>query len=272
MTELSAETHRANEEVRAAWNTNAGFWDERMGEGNHFVNVLIWPAVEKLLTLRPGARVLDAACGNGLFARKLAAMGAEVVAFDFAPEMIERAAAYPTPPGGSIDYRVLDGTDEAALLALGEGTFDAALCMMALFDMAEIRPLMRAVAKLLRPDGFFVFSILHPCFNSSYAVHVGEEEDRGGEIVASFSIKMRGYMTPRSSRGLAFRSQPTPHVYFDRPLQDVLGAAFAAGLVMDALEERAFPPDHPQGSHPLGWGANFSEFPPVLVARMLARP
>jgi len=37
--------------------------------------------------------------------------------------------------------------------------------------------------------------------------------------------------------------------------------------VIDALEERAFPPDHPPGGHPLGWGPNFSEIPPVLVAR-----
>ena len=30
---------RANEETRAAWNQNAAFWDERMGEGNEDENL-----------------------------------------------------------------------------------------------------------------------------------------------------------------------------------------------------------------------------------------
>jgi len=38
--------------------------------------------------------------------------------------------------------------------------------------------------------------------------------------------------------------------------------------VLDGLEERAFPPDHPSTRDYLSWGANFSEIPPVLVARM----
>jgi hypothetical protein len=109
---------------------------------------------------------------------------------------------------------------------------------------------------------------MHPAFNSSYAVRMAEEEDREGEMILSYSIKMRGYMTPRWTRGLALREQPKAQVYFDRPLQMVLGSAFAAGFVMDALAERAFPPDHPPNKNPLSWGGRYSEFPPALVARM----
>jgi purine nucleosidase len=259
---------QANQESRDAWNQNAAYWDERMGEGNDFVEVLIWPPTERLLQLRPGERVLDIACGNGLTSRRLAAAGAQVVAFDFSEEMIAHARRRSTEYPDRISYHVLDATDEAALLALGEGSFDAALCNMALFDMAEIRPLMHALSRLLRPGGHFVFSVIHPCFNHPHMAHMAEMEDRGGEIVTIYSVKVFGYMSSSVARGAAIRGQPRPQLYFHRPLQVLLGGGFGAGFMLDGLEERAFPPDHPPGLYPLSWGANFSEIPPVLVARM----
>ena len=64
----TADSPAAHDESRAAWNANAAFWDERMGDdGNDFVNVLIWPPTQRLLALQPGEHVLDACCGNGVY-------------------------------------------------------------------------------------------------------------------------------------------------------------------------------------------------------------
>jgi 2-polyprenyl-3-methyl-5-hydroxy-6-metoxy-1,4-benzoquinol methylase len=265
---MTRDSARANEETRAAWDENAAFWDERMGEGNDFVELLTWPPTVRLLGLEAGERVLDVACGNGLTSRRLAAMGANVVGFDFSAEMIAHANRRTAGGMGSIEYHVLDATDEAALVALGEGRFDAAICHMALFDMAEIDPLLRALARLLRPGGRFVFSVTHPCFNNSYTTHAAELEDREGEIVTTYSVKTSRYMTPSVRHGLAIIGQPRPQLYFDRPLHVLFGAAFEAGFVLDGLEERAFPPDHAPARNPLSWSGSFSEIPPVLVARM----
>lgn len=260
---------------RKAWDLSAAFWDEKMGEGNDFVEVLIWPPTERLLELRPGERVLDIACGNGLSSRRLAALGAEVVAFDFSEEMIAHARKRTSRNAERITYLVLDATDKDALLRLGANEFDAAICNMALFDMAEIRPLMRALARLLKPAqagsdsrSRFVFSVLHPCFNGPTATQVAEQKDREGEIVTRYSLKVSGYMTPTVSPAVAIPGEPLPHLVFHRPLQDLLGTGFEAGFILDGLEERAFPPGHRADRPPLSWGANFSEIPPVLVARM----
>jgi SAM-dependent methyltransferase len=266
--ERSEERRRANEETRAVWNENAAFWDERMGEGNDWVETLVWPATMRLLAIQPDERVLDVACGNGLTSRRLAALGARVVACDFSAEMIAHARQRTVERAEQIAYHVVDATDEPALLALGEGSFDAALCQMALFDMAEIRPLMRALTRLLRAGGRFVFSVIHPCFNNPHAVLMAEMEDREGEIVTVYSVKISGYMTETIARGVAIAGQPRPQLYFHRPLQRLLGAGLEAGFVLDGLEERAFPPDHPPGRLPLSWSGKYSEIPPVLVAHL----
>ena len=85
---------RLNDEGRELWNRKAAFWDELHGEfGNMFHRRLIEPTALRLLDLRAGEAVLDIGCGNGALARRLAAQGACVVAFDFSAEMIRLAKA-----------------------------------------------------------------------------------------------------------------------------------------------------------------------------------
>ena len=65
-------TSSLNDETRDAWNANAALWDERMGnDGNAFVNILQWPVIQPLLNVQAGQRILDIACGNGLYSRIL---------------------------------------------------------------------------------------------------------------------------------------------------------------------------------------------------------
>jgi len=256
-----------NQFTRDAWEANADIWDARMGDdGNDFFNILCWPAIAALLDPGSGRRYLDIACGNGLTSRRLAAFEAQVTAFDFSANLIERAKSYENP-NFLIEYRVIDATDEEQLLSLGEHTYDSALSNMALFDIADLEPLFRALPKLLKPNGTFVFSLTHPAFNNASTVHVVEEVDDEGEMKIVYSVKSSRYMTPYHARGLALRNQPKPQIYFERPLQYYLNLGFQNGFVLDGFEERAFPPDHPQTS-PLGWGGKFSEIPPVLVARL----
>src|SRR5262244_1783909 len=98
-----------NTQAKDAWNRNAEFWNQRMGEGNDFFNILLWPAVERLLTPQPGERLLDIACGNGLTSRRLAAVNANVTAFDGSSAMIAIASSHPA--ASNIEYRVIDATD-----------------------------------------------------------------------------------------------------------------------------------------------------------------
>lgn len=260
--------NKLNEETQQAWEENAEYWDGYMGEGNDFVEVLCWPAFERLLDIKPGERILDIACGNGLTSRRLAAMGYEVTAFDFSSKMIENAVKHSSEFNDRIKYYLIDATNEASLLSLGNGKFAAAISNMALFDMAQINPLFNALSKLLVPGCTFVFSMMHPCFNNPYVRLTAEMDDRSGKVVTEYSIRIFQYLTSGFEYGVALKDQPQKQLYFHRPLQELFQAGFDHGFVVDGLEERAFPPDHPPGSSHLTWNGNFSEIPPVMVIRM----
>ena len=259
-------------QAHEAWERKAAFWDEKMGEGNAFQRVLIGPATEQLLQVRPGETVLDVACGNGVFSRRLAQLGARVVAIDFSEKFVELAKARTEKTGCGVEYLVTDATDEKQMLTLGEGRFDAAVCNMALMDMAIIDPLMRALRRLLKPNGRFVFSVQHPAFNSNAVTLVLEEEDREGALVETYSVKVSSYLHVPPGMGGGMPGEPVPHPYFHRPLSELFGACFRAGFVVDGMEEPSFAkPEGGSRSATIGlsW-ENFAGIPPVLVAR--ARP
>lgn len=106
--------------------------------------------------------VCDLACGQGRGARHLAARGARVVGVDISRELLARAQARGSV-GGAITY-VFD--DALRLSQLSDAAFDGVLCHLALMDIPDLTATLRAVARVLRPGGWFVFSVLHPCFQT----------------------------------------------------------------------------------------------------------
>jgi ubiquinone/menaquinone biosynthesis C-methylase UbiE len=261
-------------QVHEAWEKKAAFWDKMMGEGNAFQRVLIGPATERLLRVLPGETVLDVACGNGVFSRRLAELEARVVAIDFSERFLELARARTEEAGytDAVEYLVADATDEEQMLALGEERFDAAVCNMALMDMSAIDPLMRALRRLLKPNGRFIFSVQHPAFNSNAVRLALEVEDRDGALVETYSVKVTGYLHVPPGKGGGMPGEPVAHPYFHRPLSELFGACFRAGFAVDGLEEPSFakPEDDSRSTaSSLSW-EDFVGIPPVLVVR--ARP
>ena len=259
---------RLVDEVRDIWDAKAAFWDEHMGEGNAFQLELIGPAVERLLAPRPGERVLDVGCGNGVSSRRLAHLGARVVAIDTSARFLELARSRSQDLSDNIEYRLVDATDEEQLLALGEGHFDALVCNMVLMDMPVIEPLARAGRRLLVPGGRFVFAVQHPAFNSNAVRFCAETETRGDGIeVTRHAVKMSDYLVVPPGKGMGMPGEPEPHWYFHRPLHELCGVFFQAGFVLDGLEEPALEP-RDANPHELSW-SNLPGIPPVLVARFV---
>ncbi|KAI0136890.1 S-adenosyl-L-methionine-dependent methyltransferase [Xylariales sp. AK1849] len=266
-----------HEESTASWETNASFWDEHVGhDGNKYWKLLQKPALRRMITVHPESRALDLATGNGLAARWLANEGcASVLATDYSAGMLQHATQRQSAQeAAKISYRQLDVTSPAAFAAFlqsseASGGFDIVLINMAIMDIATIEPLASALPKLLKPDGVFVATVLHPVFFTSGATRSIELIDATGidktEIIRAKVI--RNYLDVPPTRGVAQYGQPAQQIYFHRPLPELFGTFFKAGLVMDAIEEPAFAENEGTEGQ-LGSHSNYTQLPAILAFRL----
>jgi SAM-dependent methyltransferase len=266
MTDQNFEFPELLDETRRIWNRNARWWDDQIGDGNEFQTRLIEPATERLLAITAGERILDIACGAGRFTRRMAELGARVVALDYSTEFIERAR-HRTASHAQIEYHVLDAARIADVFPESSGRFDKAVCTMALMDMPELGPMFGALKRVLKPGGIFVFSVTHPCFHSSSIQRFAEtdQEDTGRHSARS-GVKVSSYLSPVARKTEGIIGQPEPHWVFHRPIQLLFQAGFSAGFVVDGLEEPGFANAAP-GKPGVRW-QDMPEIPPMMVVRM----
>ena len=98
------------------WGRYAAAYDAAFTAANHDVARV---ALERS-GMRPGMTVLDVAAGGGALSIPAARMGADVLATDVAPEMLEVLLERAAAEGLAIRTEVMDGTD----LDVGEQRFD----------------------------------------------------------------------------------------------------------------------------------------------------
>lgn len=147
----------------AAYDAIAAWYDASLRAGS-LIHDLALPAVWDLAGPLSGQRVCDLACGQGSVARHLAARGATVVGVDISDGLLDIARRDEEARSLGIIYR---RDDAQGLHALPDAAFDGVVCNMALMDIPDLARTCRAVRRVLRSAGWFVFSITHPCFQTS---------------------------------------------------------------------------------------------------------
>jgi SAM-dependent methyltransferase len=113
------------------------------------------PAVRALLapSLKPGAVVLDAACGTGRNTAWIQAHGCRAIGLDITAAMLQRAVSWGEGVG------IVQG--DIRELPLATGCVDACVCTLALCHLPELKPALLEVARVLRPGGRLVVSDPH---------------------------------------------------------------------------------------------------------------
>ncbi|MBF6561009.1 MAG: methyltransferase domain-containing protein [Candidatus Binataceae bacterium] len=142
---------------------------DRYAHHAHFVPTLGQPVLE-LLKPRPGERILDLGCGDGVLTEKIAAAGVAVIGVDASPDMIAAAQRR------GLAARVMNG---AQLEFAGE--FDAVFSNAALHWMkGDPDAVIAGVVRALKPGGRFVAEMGgHGCVAAIVVAMVATLERRG---------------------------------------------------------------------------------------------
>jgi ubiquinone/menaquinone biosynthesis C-methylase UbiE len=215
-----------------------------------------FPSVETLIGDVAGQRICDLACGQGRVARHLAIQGASVVGVDLSAKLlaIARRQEETTPLGIAYVHADVQRLHETTL-----GPFDGVLCFMALMDIPDLAATVRGVAHLLRPEGWFAFAILHPCFHTSESGEI--------ELTAGISRTVSRYFLEGFWRSDTRTGPPGKVGAYHRTLSTYVNALSDVGLQLVRLSEPGAQFDPPQSpSLALSGRPVWEEVAAVLVA------
>jgi ubiquinone/menaquinone biosynthesis C-methylase UbiE len=224
------------------------FVDRSLADKNGLWHVLLSRFKEVLGNRLKGARVCDIACGEGYLSRFLAELGPqEVIGIDISAALID--AANRRSNSANLSYRV---DDAQHLQTFSDASIEVAVSQLAIMDIPDHRAMFRSVRRVLEPGGAFVFSLLHPCFETPFRVP-DEEPFLFDASDTSVARVIRRYVTEGfwQSGGTGVRGHMGA---YHRTLSTLINDLLEAGLTLERLEEPV-----------VEGGGLFSEVPRVLM-------
>jgi ubiquinone/menaquinone biosynthesis C-methylase UbiE len=231
-------------------------WDEAAEEfAGHFKTdeeffhkYIINPTLLDLLGDVKGKAVLDVACGEGHLSRKLAEQAKgdiQITGIDSSKRLIDIAQKKNKTFSHCINFLL---GDASRLDQLSPNSFDVAVCNMALMFIKRFEETIQEVARVLKPQGFFVLSLLHPCFltpGSGWILEDSPDTGKGNRI----GWKTDNYHLRLVFHGVMTECDTKETYYFCRTLGDYFRALRKSGFVVMDLRE-PLPPKEMMEKHP----------------------
>ena len=183
----------------------------------------------KLLDLKSGRRVLDLACGQGVFSRFLLEKRIKPEGTGFVRRTITHGA-FSFYKDHSISFRrcrVMRHSFMVKSLMVSHAFLQYKI-------WKKLNLSFKNVARWLKPKGKFVMVLTHPCFRIPRQTHWGWDDDKKMEYrrVDRYANEMKiPILTP------PFIDKVNFTMTYHRPLQNYFSALLKAGLCVDSLEE-----------------------------------
>lgn len=220
----------------SGWDHVAGWYDGWVGQrGSTYHQRLAIPTALELLAPQSGEDILDVGAGQGVLAPSVLEQGARYTGIDVSPTLIERARQRRS---WAARFLVGDARRLDLVPALRRASFDAAIFLLSIADIADLELVAASLDWVLRPTGRVVIVMTHPAFRQPR--HSGWGYDEGRKLTYR---RVDGYLTPMAVPLDAMASK-RPTWSHHRPISDYVNALGAFGFGVDAMIEVPDLPPH----------------------------
>ena len=224
---------QSEKKIDSSWGKVATWYDNHLEKDTDSYHAkVVHPHLLRMLGVVKGKRILDLACGQGIFSRMLAEKGAFIIGADIGKELIAIAEKNNKEHAFKAHYFVTPSHD---LYMVKNGTIDILVCVLAIQNIEKLQETIQEVKRVLTPSGVCYFVLNHPAFRNPTHTHWGydEHEDKQYRRVEEYmsESKIKIDMTPGSKTDKKYT------VSFHRPLQVYMKAFAKHGLAITRLEE-----------------------------------
>ena len=115
---------------------------------------------------------------------------------------------------------------------------------------------------MLKTGGVFVFSGVHPCFQTPNMRKFTEINDYTGTNCIRIGIQTYEYTQSKEHITTALARNGKQVLHFHRPLNMIMNMCFKIGFILDGLEEPVF--EKPEDVSQFDW----YEIPPSIILRL----
>ncbi len=228
-----------DKEVGKFWDKNAENWVKLSRLGYDRCRDLInSPAFFNMLPEILHLNGLDIGCGEGYNTRIAAKKGAKMMAIDISEVFIKYAKETEQKQPLGIGYKIASATN----LPFPDNKFDFAIATMSIMDIADHKKALLEAFRVIKPRGFFQFSITHPCFSISDTQWVKNQEGkRTGLIVENYFKKsteeIEEWIFGAAPKEITEKMRKFRIPRFDRTLSEWLNLLIETGFVLEEFCE-----------------------------------
>jgi len=232
-------SHKKNSEIAAEWDTIAHRRHMQIVSGKDISYVhILRPTAMRLLERCDLASILDIGCGTGDLTCNLAKLAGDITCVDLSQECV-RLARETCSENRNVRFFV--GSLEVVAEDFKRYEFTTAVAAMTLMTAPDLRAVVEALGRLIKPSGHVVATIVHPCFWPTYWGYADEEW---------FSYPEETFIEGPFQISLDCAEMVTTHIH--RPLNQYVKVFRNQGFVLEAALE-PMPSPEVQSMYPEPW-------------------
>ncbi|MFW9827437.1 MAG: class I SAM-dependent methyltransferase [Candidatus Thorarchaeota archaeon] len=228
-----------DKEVGRYWDENAENWTKlaRMGY-DRCRDLINSPAFFKMLPDISGLKGLDIGCGEGYNTRIAAKKGAKMDAIDISEVFIKFAKEMETIEDLGINYQIANAIE----LPYSDNKFNFVIATMSMMDIADVERAIDEAFRVIKPGGFFQFSIIHPFVsNSDYKWLRNEQGQKIGFIIKDYFKPLHGeieeWIFGAAPKELTENMRKFKIPRFSRTLSEWLNLIIEKGFILEEFCE-----------------------------------